>query len=72
MNNWVAEGHEFFNMTVAYFMVNLIVQRYDVKFSQDHSVNADMGKLHKALYTYKLYNRPSEFKIDVPSLELDA
>ena len=52
-DNRVAEGHEFVNMTFAYIqqLVNLIVQRYDVKFSPDHSVNADIGKLQKALYT---------------------
>ena len=53
-DNRVAEGHEFVNMAVAYFkqLINLIVQRYDVKFSPDDSVNANMGN-YTRLFTLK-------------------
>ena len=46
----MAEGHELVNMTVAHFqqLEKHIVQRYNVKYSPENEVNADMGKLRTA------------------------
>ena len=43
INNWVAEGNEFVNMTVAYIQQfeKLIVQRFNIKYSPYDRVNAD-------------------------------